>query len=325
MEEIKKNIAKHHFRIGLLLVNGFALMSYSSIIEPLRAANLLEGYDYYKIMHLAANGKAAISSSGVVINSDKTFKDQVNYDLVLVIAGGDPASFDNRASIDWLRYLARNNVRLGGVSGGPVILAMAGLLRNRRMTVHWEHAEVLSETLPDLLLERSLYVIDRDRITCAGGIAPLDLMHALLSIQHGANFARKVSDWFMHTEIRPSSSAQRAGLTERYGVHHPALLSTIENMENNFADPLRLNQLASFVDLSPRQLNRLFNEKLGQSTMQFYRILRLQKAKNLIEQSSLNLTEIALATGFSSSAHFSTAFRAQFNESPINFRAQIIT
>ena len=188
------------------------------------------------------------------------------------------------------------------------------------MTVHWEHAPVLSETSREIIIEQSLYVIDRDRLTCAGGIAPLDMMHALITEHHGSEFARQVSDWFMHTDVRSSSGPQRAGFEERYKTTNPSIIIAIETMENHIADPLDLVQLGEIVGISPRQLNRLFRSKLGKSTMNFYLLLRLEKARKLLTYSRLSITEIALANGFSSSAHFATSFRNAFGSTPSSLR-----
>ncbi|VAW12980.1 HTH-type transcriptional regulator glxA [hydrothermal vent metagenome] len=309
------------FRVGFLLIDGFALMSYAAAVEPLRAANLLGQDTLYDIRHISAAGAFAISSSGAGIPAMAHEDAPEDFDLVLVFAGGDPAQFQDRHVFRWLRHLAARGVRLGGVSGGPVILAAAGVMAGRRMTVHWEHAEALAAISPGLIIERSLYVIDRDRITCAGGIAPLDMMHALLTEHHGSAFTRAVSDWFMHTEIRPSGGPQRAGLAERHGTNTPAVIGAIEAMENHIADPLDLGQLARLAGIGPRQLNRLFGDKMGRSTMKFYTQLRLAKARALVEQSPLPLTEIALATGFASSAHFSHAFRSAYGQTPSSLRA----
>ncbi|WP_085902928.1 GlxA family transcriptional regulator [Kiloniella majae] len=309
------------YKIGILLIDGFALMSYSSVIEPLRAANLLGKKHLYKVDHIAIeNRQEVISSSGAVIHATGAISDNRDYDLILVVAGGDPSSFDDEQIFQWLRNKARHGVRLGGVSGGPVILANAGVMKGYRMTVHWEHAAALSENTPTLLLERSLYIMDRDRLTCAGGVAPLDMMHALQCEIHGPEFARKVSDWFIHTDVRPSGDPQRSGMIERFGTHHPAIIQTLEIMENHIADPLSLKQLALLSSISSRQLNRVFIDKIGQSTMSVYRNLRLEKAYNLIEQTVLSLTEIALATGFSSSAHFSKAFQEKYGSPPSSHR-----
>jgi transcriptional regulator GlxA family with amidase domain len=303
-------------RVGFLLIDGFALMSFAAASEPLRAANLLARRPLYDVRHLAAAGDHAVSSGAAAVPATARMGQDIDFDLVIVVAGGDPAVFRDARVFNWLRQLARRGVRLGGVSGGPVILALAGLMAGRRMTVHWEHAPVLAEISTTLIVERTLYVMDRDRITCAGGIAPLDMMHALIAEHQGPAFARQVSDWFMHTEVRPSGGPQRAGLVERFGTTDAAVIQAIEVMENHVADPLELSQVAALSGVGPRQLNRLFRERLGRSTMAFYRDLRLDKARSLLEQSTLSITEIALATGFANSAHFSRAFRDGFGAAP---------
>lgn len=304
------------FRVGFLLIDGFALMSYSAAIEPMRAANLLAGRTLYEMEHLPVMGAQSFSSSGAMVRATTHIGERVDFDLILVVAGGDPARFSDERVFQWLRHLARRGVQIGGVSGGPVILARAGVMAGRRMTVHWEHAPTLAEYAPALVLERTLYVFDRDRMTCGGGTAALDMMHALITVHHGAEFARRVSDWFAHTEIRPPGRPQRAGPVERYGTTSLPVIRAIELMENHIAEPLDLAQLAGLTGLGERQLNRLFRDKLGRSTMGFYRDLRLDKADNLLTQSTLSVTEIALATGFSSSAHFSQSYRQKFERPP---------
>ncbi|WP_281966915.1 GlxA family transcriptional regulator [Roseovarius nanhaiticus] len=305
-------------RIGILPIADFAVMSYAATVEPLRAANLLAGRMLYEMVHVG-NGPVA-SSGAAVVPPDAQVGAALRLDMLFVIAGGDVGAHDDPALARWLARMAREGVHLGGVSGGPVILARAGLMAGRRMTLHWEYAEALAEASPDLALERSLYVIDRDRMTCAGGTAPLDMMHALIARQHGAAFARRVSDWFMHTEVRPAIGPQRAGLAERVGSHTPAILDAVEVMESHLADPLDLGQIASIAGVSPRQLNRLFTDQLGTPVMRYYRALRLDRAQSLLRNSAMPLTQIALATGFANSSHFSRAYAAQFGHPPSHYR-----
>lgn len=302
-------------RIGILPIPGFALMSYASVVEPLRAANLLSGETVYETLHFTM-GTRAQSSGVAAIDAGSPIGGDPGLDLLFVVAGGDPAAFSDGRVLAWLRQLARRGVVLGGVSGGPVILARAGLMAGRRMTVHWEHAPALSEISPGLLVERNLYVVDRDRVTCAGGTAPLDLMHALIAEHHGGALARRVSDWFLHTDIRPSGGPQRSGLAERIGTRSAPVLDAVAAMENHIADPLSLEQLAGSAGTSPRNLNRLFQQHLTQTVMEFYRGLRLDLARRLLLNAPLSVTEIALATGFASSAHFSRAFSARWGYPP---------
>lgn len=308
-------------RVGFLLIDGFPLMSYAAAVEPLRAANLLAGRTLYELDHIPAAGGRATSSVGATVGATTHVGERVDFDLVVVVAGGDPLAFDGPGSLTWLRQLERRGVALGGVSGGPAVLARAGVMGGRRMTVHWEHLDAVRDAWPALLVERQLYVMDRDRLTCAGGTAALDMMHALVAEHHGHAFARRVSDWFVHTDVRDSEGPQRAGPAERHGTHHPVLLQAIGIMENHLGDPLSLEQLARVCGIGVRQMNRLFTAKLGTSTVAYYRELRLSTARGLLERSALSIGEIAEATGFGNAAHFSRRFRARYGLAPSHARA----
>ena len=310
-----QNIGKKR-RIGILVLDGFAAMSFAALTEPMRAANLLARQQIYDTVIFSAKGHPAQSSGATIVMPNTRIGQDDRLDYVFVVAGGDPMRFSDPGVTAWLTRMSRAGIPLGGVSGGPVILARAGLMEKRRMTVHWEHATALAEVSPHLVIERSLYVIDRDRVTCAGGSAPMDLMHDLITQHHGTEFARQVSDWFMHTDIRPSGGPQRAGLLERVGSQNPIILDAVKTMEAHVAEPLPLESLAKTAGISPRQLNRLFAEKLGRPTMRYYREVRLEKAQSLLRNSPLSLTEIALATGFANSSHFSRAYAAQFGQPP---------
>lgn len=302
------------YRVGILALPGFALMSYACSVEPLRAANLLAGRTLYEVTHF---GAASVPSSGAaVVETALPVGSKADLDLLLVVAGGDPFAYREPVMLDWLAAMARRGVRIGGVSGGAVVLARAGLLDGYRATVHWEHAAALSEAHPDLWIEKRLYLIDRNRLTCGGGTAPLDLMHALIVEHHGHGFARLVSDWFLHTEIRGAAAPQRGGLSERLGSHSPHVVAAVAAMESHVADPLTLPQLALVVGVTPRHLTRLFNDVLGQGVMAFYRALRLDVAKRMVQQSPMPLTEIAAATGFANAAHFSNAYKDLYGVRP---------
>ena len=308
-------------RVGLVLVDEFPLLPFASVVEPLRVANLLSGRELYRVREIPVGGARASSSGGVLVPARAQVGEHVDFDLVLVVAGGDPFGFDDARTGRWLRHLARRGVALGGVSGGPAVLAWAGLLDGYRATLHWEHAPALIERHPELVVERSLYVIDRDRMTCAGGTAPLDMMHALLARDHGEELARGVADWLQHTEIRPGAGAQRAGVVERYGVHQRPLVEALAAMETHVSDPLELEDLARIAGVGVRQLTRLFDERLGRTPMGFYRNLRLEQGRRLLRQSGLAVGEVARATGFVSAAHFSRTYRTRYGRAPSAERA----
>ncbi|MBE3096389.1 MAG: AraC family transcriptional regulator, partial [Planctomycetes bacterium] len=134
--------------VGFLLVPEFALMSYAAAVEPLRAANLISGRQLYRWWHAAPGGEPVTASNGVAIIPDVGIGATREVDTLFVCAGGNPAKFDNDKVFAWLRRLARSGVTLGGISGGPYILAKAGLLEGRRVTLHWEHQPAFSEAFP---------------------------------------------------------------------------------------------------------------------------------------------------------------------------------
>ena len=309
-------------RIGFILTPGYSLMSVASAVEPLRAANLLAEQPLYKASFLSETGGFMASSATGGFNTDAWWKENEGFDLVFVAAGGNPMVYDNSDLRRYLRHLAAQGVPLGGISGGSAILARYGMMDGRRFTVHWQHVQALRDFYPHLLVERSLYVIDRDRYTCAGGVAALDMMHAMIAAEHGTGFARTVSDWFIHTDIRTSSDPQQASVEQQYGVTHPALVAAIGLMNAHLADPLTPEQIGMLSGQSARQLQRLFNQQLGEPMMQFYRNLRLEKADELLQQVALPITEIAMATGFANAAHFSRSFAGRFGITPAQRRAQ---
>ncbi|WP_425283501.1 AraC family transcriptional regulator [Methyloceanibacter superfactus] len=224
--------------MGFLLVPGFALMSYAAAMEPLRAANLLSGTTLYRWWHAAPRPEPVTASNGVAIIPDCGTGTDRKADMVFVCAGGNPATFADKPTFAWLRRLARRGTVLGGISGGPYILARAGLLDERRATLHWEHLPAFREAFPDVGVVPSLFEIDGNRITCSGGISALDMMVALIERDHGRQLAAAVGDWFLHTHIREGYGPQRMDLRYRLGIADEKLLGVLGAMEMSLETPL---------------------------------------------------------------------------------------
>jgi transcriptional regulator GlxA family with amidase domain len=303
-------------RVGFLLIDGFALMSFASAIEPLRAANVLAGKKLYQWLHISTGASAILASNGLSVTSDHTIADSVRYDTVLVCAGGNPASFIDAKTLAWLRRLARSGCAIGGVSGGPFILAKAGILGDVRCTIHWEHLDAFVEAFPDIEPTRTLFEIDGNRLTCAGGVAALDMMHAIIRRDHGQALAAKVSDWFLQTAVRLGDDSQRISLRERLGTSNRAVLSATTAMERRLASLTSREELAKAAGVSVRQLERLFIAHLGVTIEQHYLTLRLAKARALLQQTSMPVVEIGAECGFASASHFARVYRRAFDLTP---------
>jgi transcriptional regulator GlxA family with amidase domain len=309
--------------VGFLLVPGFALMSYAAAVEPLRAANQLAGKTLYRWWNAALGDKPVLASNGAAVVPDFKFGADVgSLDLILVCAGGNPATFNDKRTFAWLRKLAGRGVIIGGISGGPFILAKAGLLSGRRCTVHWEHMPALQEQFPDIQLTRSLFELEADRFTCSGGVAGLDMMVALITRDHGYELGAAVSDWLLHTHVREGTGPQRMDLRFRLGVADEKLLKALKAMEAHLETPLPRARVAKIAGVSLRQLERAFRSHLERGVHEHYLALRLGRARQLLRETSLSILEIALATGFASASQFSRAFRKTFGYTPREARGR---
>jgi len=308
-------------RYGFILVPNFALMSYASAVEPLRAANLVAQANLYEVLPLSLGGRVVACSQGFTVPCGDLARLGQNCHTILVVAGGNPADWQSETDIyPELRRLSRMGVRIGGISSGSYLLAAAGLCDNRNFTIHWEHAPALREAFPHLSPRQARYVLDGDRLTCGGGVAPLDMMHALIAERMGPVFARRISDWYLHTAVAEPTAPQRGSFAERFGTHHPALLAVLEKMEATIENPLDRRAMAKLAGVSERHLDRLFATRMPQGFVETYKAIRLNHARKLIEQSPLSISEVAFATGFSSASHFSRAFTANFGDNPSALR-----
>ncbi len=215
----------------------------------------------------------------------------------------------------------RRGADLGAICTASHILARAGLLDHSRCTIHWENLPSFCEDFPEIEVTTELFEIDRNRFTCSGGTAAIDLMLNMIGRQYGHELAAQVADQFMHERIRDQHDRQRMSLPARLGVRHPKLLSVISLMEENLEEPMGRGQLARGAGLSTRQLERLFRKYLNRSPARYYLELRLNKARLLLLQTNMSVIDVALACGFVSASHFSKCYRDFYGRTPRRERA----
>ena len=316
-------VGRQTFCAGFLLIPDFALLPLASAADALRVANWLSGENLYEWGFVSEDGAPVRSSTGAVVAPAVSLQAAPRYDMVLVAAGGRSiAGVGSRAVLNWLRARARGKCLLGAIGLGSFILARAGLLDGYRCTLHWQNLPGFREEFPHIQTTREVYEIDRDRYTCAGGTATLDLMLALIASQHGPALATGVAEELIHDRIRTSQDDQRMPLRLRLNTAHPKLLEAVLLMEANLEEPLSCAGLATRVRLSVRQLEKLFQANLKHPPRDYYIQLRLARARQLLKQTSMSVLEVGLATGFTTASHFSKSYRAHFKHSPRLERAQ---
>ena len=203
------------------------------------------------------------------------------------------------------------------MGAGPLFLAEAGLLDNYRATIHWRYRESLKEKFPLVEITENVFEVDRDRFTCAGGTAAMDMMIYAVALHFGRKLASEVSDLFVAGDVRFPAERQRPMSHARLGITNTKMVAAIDLMDAHIERPLTIADLAGRVGLSQRRLERLFREHLQQSPVRFYIRTRLAHARRLLLQSDMPIVEIALASGFATHEHFSRSYKAEFGHAPI--------
>lgn len=312
-------------RFGFLLLNDFTLISLSSAVEPLRMANRVCRQDHYAWKTISETGEAVSASDGLSINIDCGIEneDALNaLDVVIVCGGRRIEKNTSKPVLKWLKTVNQQGIGLGATCTGSYVLAEAGLLDGYRCSIHWENMAALTDLFPNVAVSRSVFTIDRNRYTSSGGTSPVDMMLHFITAQCGADVSAGVAEQFIYERIRRSDDQQRVPLKHLIGHQSGKLVVAVELMEANIKEPISQEDLASYVGLSRRQLQRLFQRYLMCVPSRYYLQLRLQRVRELLRQTSMSLVEISASTGFVSSSHFSKSYKEFYGHSPSAERQQ---
>jgi transcriptional regulator GlxA family with amidase domain len=312
---------KKHF--VFLLLDQFSLIAFATAIEPLRLANRYNAGNFYTWSLVTETGQSVICSSGVNINVDGALGELNRNDMILVCGGLNIKKNTTKPVLNWLRREARKGLKVGGLCTGSYTLASAGLLRDKKCTIHWENYDSFEEEFPDINLVKSVFTIDGNRFSSAGGTASVDLMLKIIAEDHSQDLTNWVADQMIYNSMRTENDEPRLSIPTRIGVRHPKLSKVIQMMEQNIEEPISPATLASDVGMSTRQLERLFRRYLDRSPKRYYMELRLQKARNLLMQTDMSVINVALACGFASPSHFSKCYRTQYETTPYRERGTI--
>ncbi len=319
----EKNAAKpEHF--GFLQIPNYSMIAFTSAIEPLRMANRDAGKELYRWSIYTIDGLPEKASNGLEITPHSSIENALDISILFVCGGSDIADAWSKPLQFALRRIAnRNEVKIGAVCTGSYLLARAGLLDGYKCTIHWENIASLREEFPNVQVTDDLFLFDRDRITCAGGQASMDMMLQLIDNRHGNKLVTHISEQFMCERIRSSDDRQRIPLHLALGSNQPKLTEAVTLMEANIEEPISLDELSGYVGISRRQLERLFQKHLNCVPTRYYLNLRLNRARLLLLQTSKSIVDIALACGFISAPHFSKCYRDLFSIPPRDERRKL--
>ena len=311
-------------KIGFLLVPEFSILSYTSSIETLLMANQLSGSELYQWQTISLDDRPVMSGSGIPVQADETLESASGFDAIFVCAGSQVHHNTRSEHVRWLKIMAQQNRVIGAVGTGTYLLARAKLLTGHRCTVHWENIAGLRDEFPELVITSKLFEIEGNRYTCAGGTAALDMFLHVISAAHGSELASAIAEQLVCDRIREKHDGQRGLLTRSIGNSQPKLAEVVALMEANIEEPMTLGELSLYSGLSKRQLERLFQKYFQCVPSRFYLDLRLERARQLLHQTSKPVVEVAKACGFVSAPHFSKCYRDTFGLPPSNDRNRVL-
>jgi transcriptional regulator GlxA family with amidase domain len=305
-------------RYAFLQVPSYSMITFSSAVAALRGANYISGQTLYEWEIITMSGAPVLASVGFEVGPTKSINELNLTGLeALVVCGGTyiDRAYDKN-TLSFLRKVANAKVNLGSTCTGSYLLAAAGLLEGYKCTIHWENLAGMREEFPNILMSSNLFAIDRNRFTCSGGSSSLDMMLQLIGQQQGPELAAAVSEMFIMERIRDHHDTQRIPLRLHLGNSQPKLIEAVALMEANLEETISLDDLARYVGVSRRQLERLFQKHLKCVPSRYYLELRLNRARQLLLQTNLSIIDVSLACGFVSAPHFSKCYRDFFGIPP---------
>ena len=265
------------------------MLSFSGAIDALRIANRIQP-NSYSWMLTSETGNPVYCSANISYNVDSKFMELWREDTIVICGGIDIQQSTTKRLLNWVRREARKGVNIIALCTATYTLAKAGLLDGKKATIHWENQDSFSEEFQenDINLTKTVFVVDGNRMTTAGGTSSIDLMLQVIATDLGEEKANYVADQMIYSSIRTNEDQQRLSIPTRIGVRHPKLSKVIQTMELHLEDPISPSDLAVGVGMSTRQLERLFRRYLNRSPKRYYMELRLQKARNLLMQTDMS-------------------------------------
>ncbi|MDF1654372.1 MAG: GlxA family transcriptional regulator [Coxiellaceae bacterium] len=302
-------------KFAFILLEQFTLLPFAGFIDTLRLA--ADENDNSQQIHcnwtiLGKPGKAITSSCGVEVQAWQDFEAPSSFDYI-VIVGGLLKQGHSTATKEIHRYLQlaeKQRTTLIGLCTGSFALIEAGLMNNRRCCVSWMHyQDLVSRHKEVIAVIKQRYLDSGNIITCAGGIAAIDVAAMLIERHLNKSLAMKSLRIMVMDACRQNTSPQPIHDAE---IKNPIVRKTLLLLEQNLSTPLSSEELAAHVNISKRQLERIFSQELGVSLQKFYRKARLVYGRWLLDNTTKSMADVALECGFIDSSHFSRAYKQAF-------------
>lgn len=302
--------------VGFALLTGVSMLTVAAAIEPLKQSNEILLREEVRWTLTSSDGRPVITSNGASLSVHGDFSAIAKCDVILVCTGERVMRHMPNDLSTFMRRLWKHGKTVGALGTGAFVLAEAGLLRTGRFVLPVESTVPFQEHWPELEPKTALYCEDGRVVTCAGGAAPADMMLNLVALKCGRSVARLAGIRCLSGRWRKGDDPQDTHANAAMPTRHPGIVRSLKWIEENYPEPFDVDACAASAGVSRRQLERLYSQHFGRSPVRYVNDLRLDRARNLLLETQLSVTEISTSVGFGAVALFSKLFRRCFCERP---------
>ena len=279
-------------------------------MDAFNEANAQSGSTLYTMTLVAEQRDTITSASGLRILPDLSISDPVPEADTLLVTGsyGAPGT-PSGALTAWLRQLSASARRYGAVCTGAFLIGAAGLIDGRNVTTHWSYTDELSARFPLARVDSDrIFIRDGQLFTSAGVSACIDLVLALIEEDHGRDLAVSVARYMVMYLKRPGGQSQFSVPLKAQARARSPIARAQAWILNHLDAELSLAALARHVAMSPRNFSRVFRAETGLSPAAYVEQARIDRARRLLEETSLPLDQVAKQSGLGSAASARRAF-----------------
>jgi transcriptional regulator GlxA family with amidase domain len=316
--------APQPLRIGIVLARRFTLSALANFIDVLRlsadeADRSRQILCQWEV--IGALQEPVHSSCGIPVPATHRPSDPRDYDYIAVVGGLiEPMGRLPPEVEKFLLRASAERVPLVGICTGAFILARLGLMQGYKCCVSWFHHGDFIEEFDTLQpVADQIFVVDRDRLTCSGGVSAAHLAAFLVERHISRSVARK-SLSIMIIDQAEAGERPQPGLPLELSSNDPVVKRALLWMQQTIDAPLSVARLAERLGIGRRKLERHFADTLGITPAEAGRRVRLAQARTLVERGEKTVTEIAHATGFCDASHLIRHFRELYGLPPEAWR-----
>ncbi len=309
-------------KFAFVFLPDYSLSGFANFIEPLRAANQLRSEPLYAWQFYTAGASEAEASCGLEVAARTDVWTIPSQTTVVLCGGVSSDQVTDPHFLATLRRVVKGGGHIVALGDAAFVLHRAGLAEGRDIVVHWSMANRFAEAAPDARLRNLAYVTDGPVTTSAGGHSAFALALDWIEADHGQELSNEISFYLLMDQDDAFKVEMRNLFVLSAKRKNPHLDQCIAVMQDNLEEPLSLEELAETIGLSARHLQRVMLRNTGFAPMQVYRLLRLNRARELLQATSMPVAQVSTACGFQSQSNFARAYRERFGRTPRGDRSR---